>query len=55
MQYLRTGTPGSPTSLQSFEYNYDPVGNINWINDYNAGGTQTQAFTYDSLDLTTYF
>jgi RHS repeat-associated protein len=51
LQYLKTGTPGSPTSLQSFEYNYDAVGNVNWIVDYNAtGGAQTQTFHYDNLD-----
>ena len=50
LKTLKSGLTGSPTSLQSFVYDYDPVGNIDWIKDYNAGGTQTQNFTYDSLD-----
>jgi RHS repeat-associated protein len=50
LQYLKSGTPSNPTSLQYFEYDYDPVGNIDWIKDYNAGGTQTQTFTYDTID-----
>jgi YD repeat-containing protein len=53
LRTLKTGTPTNPISLQSFEYNYDAVGNINWINDYIAGGTQTQTFTYDSLNRLT--
>ncbi len=36
--------------MQYFEYHYDNVGNINWIKDYNAGGTQTQTFHYDQLN-----
>ena len=36
LQYLKTGTPGNAISLQSFEYYYDAVGNINWIKDYKA-------------------
>ena len=47
LHYLKSGLTDSPTSLQSFEYDYDPVGNIDWIKDYNAGGTQTQNFQYD--------
>jgi YD repeat-containing protein len=53
LQFLKSGTPGSPTSLQSFEYNYDAVGNLNWIKDYNAGGTQTHSFGYDAADRLT--
>jgi hypothetical protein len=53
LQFLKSGTPGSPTSLQSFEYNYDAVGNLNWIKDYNAGGTQTHSFGYDVADRLT--
>ena len=26
------------------------MGNVNWIKDYNAGGTQTQTFHYDALN-----
>ena len=47
---MKTGTPSDPISLQKFEYNYEPVGNVNWIKDYKAGGTQTQTFTYDNLN-----
>ena len=47
LQYLQSGTPNSPTSLQNFSYTYDNVGNITSILDYNAIGTQTQSFGYD--------
>jgi RHS repeat-associated protein len=50
LQYLKSGTYINPTQLQNFEYTYDDVGNINSIVDYNAGGTQTQAFTYDAAN-----
>jgi RHS repeat-associated protein len=50
MQFLKTGTPGNQTSLQSFAYNYDAVGNINSVIDNNAGGIQTQTFTNDALN-----
>jgi RHS repeat-associated protein len=50
LKTLKTGIPTDLTSLQSFEYDYDPVGNIDWIKDFKAGGTQTQSFGYDSLD-----
>ena len=50
LQTLQTGIPTDLTSLQSLEYDYDLVGNIDWIKDYKAGGTQTQTFHYDSLD-----
>jgi YD repeat-containing protein len=53
LQFLKSGTPGSPTSLQYFEYNYDVVGNLNWIKDYNAGGNQTHSFGYDAADRLT--
>jgi RHS repeat-associated protein len=51
LQYLKTGagSPVTPTQ-QHFEYDYDPVGNIDWIKDYLAGGTQTQTFHYDALN-----
>ncbi len=36
---------------QKLQYTYDSVGNVLTIADYKvAGGTQTQTFTYDSLD-----
>jgi RHS repeat-associated protein len=50
LKTLKTGIPTDLTSLQNFEYDYDPVGNIDWIKDFKAGGTQTQSFGYDSLD-----
>ncbi len=50
LKTLKTGIPTDLTSLQNFEYDYDPVGNIDWIKDFKAGGTQTQSFEYDSLD-----
>jgi len=50
LQYLKSGTPGNPTSLQYFQYDYDAVGNLDWIKDYKAGGTQTQTFTYDNIN-----
>jgi RHS repeat-associated protein len=50
LQFLKSGTPNDPVSLQSLEYNYDMAGNLNWIKDYKAGGTQTQTFSYDTLD-----
>ena len=34
-------------------YNYDNVGNVASIVDANAGGTQTQSFTYDYADRLT--
>jgi RHS repeat-associated protein len=50
LQYLKAGQYGTPTTLEYFEYDYDAVGNVNWIKDYNAGGTQTQTFHYDALN-----
>jgi YD repeat-containing protein len=50
VKYIKTGTTSSPTSLQYMYYVYDAVGNVTQIKDYNAGGTQTQSFTYDALD-----
>ena len=52
LKTIKTGTsiPVTPT-LQSFEYDYDPNGNIDWIKDYlAAGGIQTQTFHYDELN-----
>jgi YD repeat-containing protein len=37
-------------TIQKLEYSYDAMGNVMTITDYNAGGTQTQRFSYDSLD-----
>jgi RHS repeat-associated protein len=53
LKTIKTGMPSTPTSLQSMEYSYDPAGNINWIKDYNASGTQTQTFVYDDLNRLT--
>ncbi|HOU12682.1 MAG TPA: hypothetical protein PKZ84_06165 [Anaerolineae bacterium] len=50
LQQLNTGTPPNYNSLQKLAYTYDAVGNVLAIADYNAGGTQTQNFTYDPLD-----
>ena len=44
------GPSGTPTSLMNLTYAYDPVGNALTIADANAGGTQTQTFTYDALN-----
>jgi RHS repeat-associated protein len=53
LKTIKSGTPSTPTSLQSMEYSYDLAGNINWIKDYNASGTQTQTFGYDGLNRLT--
>ncbi len=50
LRYLKAGSYANRTSLQSFEYNYDAMGNLSWIKDYKAGGIQTQSFTYDNLN-----
>jgi YD repeat-containing protein len=47
---LQSGIVLDTDSLQSLSYVYDEVGNVLSITDYNAGGTQTQTFTYDDLD-----
>ena len=47
---MMSGTPTDLDSLQYFEYHYDAIGDVNWIKDYNAGGTQTQTFHYDQLN-----
>ncbi len=36
--------------MQYLGYTYDANGNVMTINDPNAGGPQTQTFTYDALD-----
>ena len=50
---MMSGTPTDLDSLQYFEYHYDAIGDVNWIKDYNAGGTQTQTFGYDALNRLT--
>jgi YD repeat-containing protein len=53
LQYLKSGTSGSPTSLQSLEYAYDASGNVDWIKDWKAASPQLQDFGYDVLDRLT--
>jgi len=50
LQVLQTGTASTYDSRQKLAYTYDAVGNVMSITDYKAGGTQIQAFTYDTLD-----
>jgi len=50
LQSLQSGIALDTDSLQSLSYVYDEVGNVQSITDTNAGGTQTQTFTYDDLD-----
>ncbi len=50
LQQIKAGPPGTPTNLLNLSYSYDPAGNVLSIADANASGTQTQSFTYDSLD-----
>jgi RHS repeat-associated protein len=50
LQSLLSGIAADTDSLQSLSYSYDAGGNVLTINDYKAGGTQTQTFTYDALD-----
>jgi RHS repeat-associated protein len=56
LKEMRSGTPGTYAtanpSIQYLEYDYDAVGNVNWIKDYKAGGQQ-QSFIYDALDRLT--
>jgi uncharacterized protein RhaS with RHS repeats len=53
LKTIKSGTPSTPTSLKSMEYSYDLAGNISWIKDYNASGTQPQTFGYDDLNRLT--
>ncbi len=60
LKQMTTGTPADTDSLQNLRYytgsdtsEYDANGNILHIYDDNAGGTQTQTFTYDSLNRLT--
>ena len=51
LQRLTTGLFADDTSLQDLSYTYDNAGNILTIADAKvAGGTQTQIFTYNSLN-----
>ncbi len=52
LKTLKSGSAADPISLQSLEYHYDAVGNIDWIKDWKAG-PQTQNFGYDALDRLT--
>ena len=51
LQYLKSGTTGSLTSLQNLSYTYDAGGNISQI--INTGATETQAYGYDALNRLT--
>jgi RHS repeat-associated protein len=53
LQFIQSGSSGSPTSLQNLEYAYDAAGNVDWIKDWKAGSPQLQDFTYDTLDRLT--
>ena len=54
LKTIKTGTAMDPAERQHLEYNYDEVGNIDWIKDYKVpGGTQTQTFGYDELNRLT--
>jgi RHS repeat-associated protein/uncharacterized repeat protein (TIGR01451 family) len=50
LEWIRTGPTSPFEGLQKLHYVYDNVGNVLSITDYDAGGTQTQSFTYDDLD-----
>ena len=50
---IESGTSASPTSLQDLRYEYDLVGNVTEIKDWRSGVTETQTFTYDTLDRLT--
>ncbi len=57
LKRIISGTPADSDSLQDLRYysgtdtpQYDANGNLLNIYDYKAGGTQTQTFTYDTLD-----
>jgi hypothetical protein len=50
LHILQSGTYTDTTFLQNLVYDYDDVGNVNSIEDYNAGNPQTQSFNYDSLN-----
>ncbi|CAG1008547.1 hypothetical protein ANRL4_03903, partial [Anaerolineae bacterium] len=54
LRYLKGGLVSNPTSLQSLEYAYDAVGDVDWIKDWKAGNPQLQDFgIYDSLNRLT--
>jgi hypothetical protein len=50
LKRLLSGEPSNPDPLQDLHYTYDAVGNVETIQDSQAGVTQTQRFTYDALD-----
>ena len=48
---LQAGNADPYTNLQNISYTYDDVGNVLKISDAAAyGGSQTQSFSYDTLD-----
>ncbi len=51
LQYLKSGTAGSPTSLQDLSYAYDAVGNIETIT--NTLASETNSYGYDALNRLT--
>jgi RHS repeat-associated protein len=50
---IATGSTADPDSLQLLDYTYDVIGNIIRMDDLFGGATQSQYFTYDSLDRLT--
>ncbi len=50
LKQLKAGTSSDTTSLMNFSYVYDKVGNVSTIADTTMGSTQTQTFTYDTLN-----
>ncbi len=51
LQYLKSGTAGSPASLQDLSYAYDAVGNIETIT--NTLASETNSYGYDALNRLT--
>jgi YD repeat-containing protein len=51
LQYLKSGTAGSPTSLQNLSYGYDAVGNITSLT--NTLASETNSYGYDTLNRLT--
>jgi hypothetical protein len=50
LQQITSGITTDLDSLQDLRYTYDQNGNVLTIQDWKAGGPQTQTFTYDTLD-----
>ena len=50
-QYLKSGTSGSPTSLQNMSYTYDTAGNVSGLTSTVVSETHT--YGYDALDRLT--